>query len=184
MVPTSSPIFHLITPQPTASTTPEHSRPGYKEAPGGGGYLPCLKVNSYLGVKDKKAWTFHVQLLNLESRTTSLSCHLHLLFAHRTNVHIFKSSRNGNHRWQQFFFMVATWKICKGRERGRGRGKTLQHTSCMTNRSNHCVNQRSCVTNNAIGWSHWSNQTIMRKARQLGSCRSTCTHQMQKIKTC
>ncbi len=78
-----------------------------------------------LVIKDKKVWTFRVQLLHLESHTTSSSCLLHLLFAHWTNVQIFKYSRNGNHRWQQFFFIVATWRICKARERGRGEGKSL-----------------------------------------------------------
>ncbi len=34
---TWSPTFHLETPGPTLSMVPETSRPGYKEAPGGGG---------------------------------------------------------------------------------------------------------------------------------------------------
>src|SRR5690606_3041028 len=38
---TSSPAATPVTSGPTSVTTPEHSRPGYGEAPGGGGYRPA-----------------------------------------------------------------------------------------------------------------------------------------------
>src|SRR3954454_10069883 len=41
-----SPIFQRVAPAPAATTSPAISSPGMSDAPGGGGYMPCLCITS------------------------------------------------------------------------------------------------------------------------------------------